>query len=98
MIKFVEKRSPGGSIDRNLSRICREAVELDKKEFSRRGKTQRDECNQASYSNINPINMLSSQKHLLTKKMQSIHDPKHTHIHTHTHTNKTSLTNFIFQK
>ena len=32
-IRSVEKRSPMGSIDRNLSRICQEAVELDKKEF-----------------------------------------------------------------
>ena len=32
-IRSIEKRSPRGSIDRNLSRICQEAVELDKKEF-----------------------------------------------------------------
>ena len=38
---------------------------------------------QASYSNIDPINMLSSQKHLSTKTMQSIHRSK-THTHTHT--------------
>ena len=31
--EFVEKRSPRVSIDSNLSRICREAVELDKKQF-----------------------------------------------------------------
>ena len=31
LIISVEKRSPRGSIDRNLLRICREAVELDKK-------------------------------------------------------------------
>ena len=32
-IRFFEKRSPRVSIDSNLSRICREAVELDKKQF-----------------------------------------------------------------
>ena len=37
---------------------------------------------QARYSNIDPINMLSSQKNLSTKKLQSIHDPKHTHTET----------------
>ena len=46
---------------------------------------------QVSYSNIHPINMLSSQKHLSTtttsttkEEKKSIHDP--THIHTHTYT------------
>ena len=33
VIRSIEKRSPKGSIDRNLSRICWEVVELDKKEF-----------------------------------------------------------------
>ena len=32
-IRYVEIRSSRSSIDRNLSRICREVVELDKKEF-----------------------------------------------------------------
>ena len=59
--------------------IYRKVVELDKNSFSKRGKTHKDECKQASYSNIDPINMLSSQKHLSTRKMQSIYDPKHTH-------------------
>ena len=31
--KSVEKGSPRGSIDKNLSRICREAIELEEKEF-----------------------------------------------------------------
>ena len=32
-IRSVEKRSTRGSIDKNLLRICREAVELNKKQF-----------------------------------------------------------------
>jgi len=32
-IRSVEKRSPRGSIDRKLSRIYREVIELDKKQF-----------------------------------------------------------------
>ena len=71
--------SPRRSIDSYLWRICREAVELDKINFSKRGKIHRDECNQASYSTKDPNNMLSFQKHLSTKKMHIIHDPKHTH-------------------
>jgi len=56
---------------------------IKKKSFSKSGKTQRDECKQTSYSNIDPINMLNSEKHLLTNIMQSIHRSKtHTHIHT----------------
>ena len=38
-ITYIEKRSPRGLIDRNLLRIYREAVELDKKTvFQREGK------------------------------------------------------------
>ena len=37
-IKFVEKRSPLGSIDEKLSRICQKAVKLEKTVFSKRGK------------------------------------------------------------
>ena len=36
--------------------------------------------------------MLSSQKHLSTRKCKAFKDPKHKHTHY------TSLTNFIFQK
>ena len=35
-MRSVKKRSPRGSIDRNLSRICREAVELNKKRVFQR--------------------------------------------------------------
>ena len=55
---------------------------LKKMSFLRRKNTKRW-MQQASNSNINPINILSSQKHLSTY-MQSIQDPKHTHTHTHT--------------
>ena len=54
-IRSIKKRRKKGSIDAKLSSLI-------KRSFSKRGKTQRDECKQASYSNLDPINMLSSQK------------------------------------
>ena len=43
--RSVKKRRKKGSIEENLSRIGREAVELEKKGFSKKGKTHRDEGN-----------------------------------------------------
>ena len=40
-----EERRKKGSVDANLSRNCWEAIELEEKVFSKKGKTQRDECN-----------------------------------------------------
>ena len=76
---FPEKKSKG--LDRYLSvEICLEVVVLDKKKKkSKRGKTQRSECNQASYLTKDPSNMLSSQKHLSIRKCKAFIDPKHTH-------------------
>ena len=37
-ITYIEKRSPRGLIDRKLSRICREAVELEEKRFFKKRK------------------------------------------------------------
>ena len=93
-VKKLLRQSLENSMDQKCDTICREkkskglnrweSVEklssLIKKSFSRRGKTPRDECNQASYSNIDLINMLSSQKHLSTKK-----NAKHSWSKTHTH-------------
>ena len=77
-IEKLSRQIPDSSMDRRCDKIYREkkkeglnrceVIELDKKEFFKERKTQRDECKQASYSNIDPINMLSSQKHLSTKK------------------------------
>jgi len=85
----VNKRRKRVSIDSNLSRICREAIELDKNKkinkiknknnFSKRKKTHRNECNQANYSTKDPNNMLSFQKHLSTRKIA-----KHSWSKTHT--------------
>ena len=41
---YQEKRNKG-LIERNLSRIYREAIELEEKEFFKGGKTHKDECN-----------------------------------------------------
>ena len=61
----------------------RESVEkqssLIKNSFSKRGKTHKNECKQVSYSTNDLNNILNFQKHHLTRKMQSIHDPKRTH-------------------
>ena len=43
--KICRDKKKKGLIDANLSRICREAVELKEKVFSRKGKTHRDKCN-----------------------------------------------------
>ena len=81
-----------GSIEENLSRICREAVELEEKEFFKEEKHK--EMNATSKLLKHRSNQhIKLSKHLSTY-MQSNQDPKHTHTHTHT----TSLTNFIFQK
>ena len=79
-LRSIKKRSPKVSIDNYLLRSVEKLSSLIETVFSKRGKTHRNECNQASYSTKDPNNMLSTQKHLSTrKKMQSIHDPKHTH-------------------
>ena len=79
MIRSVEKRSSRGLIDSYLSSIYREAVELDKNSFSKRGKTHKYECKQASYLTKDPINILSFQKHLSRRKCKVLIDQKHTH-------------------
>ena len=48
------------------------------KTFFQREEKHKNECKQASYSIKDPNNILSSQKHLLTREC-SIHDPKHRH-------------------
>ena len=81
-------------IDSYLSRIYREAIELDKNSFSKGEKTHRNECNQTSYSTKDSNNMLSSKKtSLKKKKMQSIYRSK---THTHTHTKKLNKSNQFY--
>ena len=68
---------------RNFPRWVKKLSSLIKSSFSKKGKKHRNECNQANYSTKDPINMLSSQKASLNKKkMQIIHEPKHTHTYT----------------
>ena len=70
------------SINDLLRGFVEKLSSLIKRSFSKIGKTQRDKCKQASYLNIDLINMLSSQKHLSTKTMQSNRSKTHTHTHT----------------
>ena len=43
--KISRDKKMKSSIERNLSRICWEAVKLEEKGFSKKGKTYKDECN-----------------------------------------------------
>ena len=56
------------AIEKGSSRGCRDCSKTD---FQRREK-HRHECNQAYYLTKDPNNFLSSQNHLLTRKMSSI--------------------------
>ena len=78
-----DKQQQKGSIDKLSIERCRGAVEIALKQFLKREK-QRYECNQTCNSTKDPNNILTSQKHLSTRKMSSILIPKHTHTHTHT--------------
>ena len=87
-ITSIEKRRKRGLIETNLSRISREAVELEKNEFFKEEKHK--EMNATSKLLKHRTNQhIKLSKHLSTY-MQSIQDPKHTHTQI--------LTNFIFQK
>ena len=66
-IRSVEKSSPRVLIDGYLLRPVEKLLSLIKSIFQRREK-HINECNQASYSTKDPNNILSSQKHLSTRK------------------------------
>ena len=75
----IEKRKEG--LDRkefvdDLSRSCRAW----RKQFFKGGKTHKDECNQASNSTKDPINMLSSQN-ISQQICKAFIDSEHTHTH-----------------
>ena len=54
--KIYRDKRKKSSIKGNLLRICQEAVELEKKSFSKKGKTHKDECNnQATQRKIQSI-------------------------------------------
>ena len=80
-IRSTKKKKSKGSIDSYLLRSVEKLSSLIKTVFWR-GEKHRNECNQACYSTKDPNNILSSQKHLSTRKMWSIKDPN-THTHTH---------------
>ena len=82
-IENTIKRRSKGLIDRLDIERYQEAVELEKNSFSKRGKTHRKECNQASYSTKDPNNLLSFQNHLSTRKNKAFRSKAHTHTHTH---------------
>ena len=52
-VKDLLRPEEESSIERNLSRLCPEIVELEERRFFKKGKTQGDECNkQATQTNI----------------------------------------------
>ena len=61
-----------------MSRGVKEVLRLFKNSFSRREK-HIYKCNQTCNSTKDPNNILTSQKHLSTRKVSSILIPKHTH-------------------
>ena len=70
----MEKERKRGSIEGNLLRIYQEAVKLEEKHKEMNATRK--------LLNHDPINILSSQKHLSKeKKKKAFIDPKHTHIH-----------------
>ena len=80
MLTSVETRRKRGSIEVNLLRIYREAVELEEKRFFKEEKSK--EINATSKLLKHRSNQhIELSKHLLTY-MQSIQDPKCTHTHT----------------
>ena len=84
----VQTRRKRGSIHSNLSKGIKKLSRCAKTVFQRREK-HRHECNQTCYSTKDPNNILSSQKHLSSRKMSSI-QIQNTHTHTHTHTHNKS--------
>ena len=80
-IRSVEVKSPRGSIDRKRSRICRDAVELDKKQFFKERKNTKKWMQTSKLLNQRSNQHFKLSKSSLDKKMQSIHRSKN---HTHT--------------
>ena len=76
----VQTRRKRGSIHSNLSKGIEKLSRCAKTVFQRREK-HKHECNQTCYSTKDPNNILSSQKHLSSRKMSSI-QIQNTHTHT----------------
>ena len=81
VIRSIEIKSPRGSINRKQSRICRDAVEIDKKRFFKERKNTKKWMQTSKLLNQRSNQHLKLSKSSLNKKMQSIHRSK-----THTHT------------
>ena len=78
----VKKRRKRGSIDVSLSRICRKAIKLEENRFFKERKNTH----------------VKLSKTTLNKKMQNIHDPKHTHTQNKSnqfYISKTSYDNLL---
>ena len=81
-ITAIEKGRSKGLINSLAVERCLEAIEKLKNSFSKKRKTQ-IWMQSSIYSTKDPNNILSSQNHLLTRKMSSIYI-QNTHTHTHT--------------
>ena len=80
----LEKES---SIERNLLRMCREAIELEERRFFKEKLIEMNATNkllkQTSKTHVKLSNLILTYMHI-------IHISKTTHTHTHTHTHNKS--------
>ena len=93
----IEKRRMRGLIDANLSRICREAVELEENEFFKERKnTEMNATSKLLKHRSNQHVKLS--KISLKKNKNAKHSWSKTHTHTLNKSNQFFISNFLFQK
>ena len=83
--KICQERSPRGSINRNLSRICQESIELDKKSFFKERKNTKRWMQTSKLLKHRSNQQVKLSKTSL-KKNNAKHSISKTHTHTHTHT------------
>ena len=87
-IRSIEKRSPRGSINRNLSRICQESIELDKKSFFKERKNTKRWMQTSKL-----LKHRSNQQVKLSKTSLKKNNAKHSISKTHTHTHTLNKSN-----
>ena len=80
--EIYREKKMKGLIENNFSRICREAIELEEKEFFK-------EVIHKEMNSTSKLFKQGSTQHVKLSKylstyMQSIHRSKNTHTHTHT--------------
>ena len=91
MLTSVETRRKRGSIEVNLLRICREAIELEEKRFFKEEKHIKINATSKLLKQGSNQHVELSKASLNKKKCKAfIIQNTHTHTHTHTHTQNKS--------